>query len=81
MKWYIYILKFIHVIWEIKLIKLTYILGRDQDGKAEGCGVHLLPQMHQEYINMQNNYYRMPAKSWQSISYNQSCKKAPHITS
>ena len=33
-----------------------------------------------QYIYTWNNFFRIPIESFQKISYNQSCKKDPHIT-
>ena len=35
-----------------------------KDGRREGCGVYLLPQIHEKYIYMWDNFHRIPAECW-----------------
>ena len=60
--------------------KKIFAEGGDQDGRIEGHGAHLLPQIHKKYIYTWNNSHRIPTERWQKISYNQSCKKDHHVT-
>ena len=54
-------------------------MARDRDGKVDGCGAHLITQIHQNYIYVWNSSHRIPAEGLQKISYNENCKKNPHI--
>lgn len=40
----------------------------DQDGRIEGHGAHLLPQIHQKHIYMWNSFHRIPIGSLQKSS-------------
>ena len=73
----LYIYKAIGMIYHINKVKdKNFMNGRaDQDGRIEGHGAHLLPQIHQKHIFMWNNCHRITTKLWQKITYNQNCKK------
>ncbi|XP_054936554.1 FH1/FH2 domain-containing protein 3 isoform X11 [Physeter macrocephalus] len=40
----------------------TNVKGSNQDGRVEGCGTHLLPQIHQKCIYKWNNSHRTPTE-------------------
>nr|XP_058897302.1 FH1/FH2 domain-containing protein 3 isoform X7 [Kogia breviceps] len=40
----------------------TNVKGPNQDGRVEGCGTHLLPQIHQKCIYKWNNSHRTPTE-------------------
>ena len=52
---------------------------RKQDGRVEGHGAYLFPQIHQKYIYIWSNSHWIPTECRQKISYNPSCKKDQRI--
>ena len=42
--------------------------------------IKMVQQRDVELTSSPNSSHRIPTKSWQKISYNQSCKKDPHVT-
>ena len=71
----------VHFTWlQMRNLLIFKLVRRDQDGRIEGHGAHLFPQIHQKYIYMGDNSHRISTELWQKISYNQSCKKDHHVT-
>lgn len=52
---------------------------RKQDGRVEGHGVYLFPQIHQKFIYIWSSSHWIPTECRQKIFYNPNCKKDQHI--
>ena len=60
---------------------ITYGLVGEQDGRGVGgCGVHLSPQVHQEYTCRRRSACRTPAESRQENLNSGEEYKEPHKT-